>query len=99
MALLLRKDGCKRKPVFPIGYSSFQLFKATLQFIATSNLCLEPLITGSESLELIDQMGPVFFDGERGLNILFKMTEWSYKLVIASPNYEPTEAKIRLVAT
>lgn len=98
-ALLLRKDGCKRKPPFPVGYSSFQLFKATLQFIAASNLCSDPLITGSESLESINQMGPVFFDSERGLNILFKMTEWSYKIVIISPRYEPNEAKISVVTT
>lgn len=83
MALLLRKDCCKRKPVFPKGYNSFQLFKATLQFIAASNLCSEPFITGSESLGPMNQIGPMFFDGERGFNILYKMTEWSYKIVIA----------------
>lgn len=99
MALLLGKDDCKRKPVFPKGYNSYQLFKATLQFIAASNLCLEPLITGSESLEPVDQKGPVFFDGARGLNILFKMTEWSYRMVIAFPKYEATDAKKRLVTT
>lgn len=99
MALLLRKDDCKRKPVFPIGYNSYQLFKATLHFIASSNLCLQPLVTGSESLETVAQKGPVFFDDERGLNILFKMTEWSYKMVIAFPYYEATEAKKRLVTT
>ena len=87
MALLLRKDCCKGKPVFPAGYSSFQLFKATLQFIAASNLCSEPFITGSASLGPINQIGPMFFDGERGLNILFKMTEWSYKMVIASSSH------------
>lgn len=89
MALLLQKDDCKRKPVFPKGYSSYQLFRATLQFIAASNLCLEPLNTGSESLKLADQKGPVFFDGARGLNILFKMTEWSYRLVTAFQSTRP----------
>ena len=93
LALLMRKDDCKRKAVLPKGYNSYQLFKATLQFIAASNLCLEPLITGSESLEPIDQKGPVFFDSERGLNILFKMTEWSYKTVIAFVNYRATDTK------
>lgn len=83
MTLLLRKDESKSKPVFPKGYSSYQLFKATLQFIAASNLSKEPLIIGFESLELVDQTGPVFFDGEQGLNVLYKMTEWSYKLVNA----------------
>lgn len=99
MALLLQRDGCKRKPVFPIGYSSFQLFKAVLQFIAASNLCIEPLITGTEILEPIHQMRPVFYDGERGFNILFKMTVWSYKTVIAFQNCELTDANKHLAAT
>lgn len=89
MALLLQKDDRKRKPVFPKGCNGYQLFRATLQFIAASNLCLEPLNTGSEKLELVDQKGPVFFDGARGLNILFKMTEWSYKLVNALQSMRP----------
>ena len=89
MALLLRKGACKNKPDLPKGYDSYQLFRATLQFIASSNLCLEPLIIGFESLEFIDQKGPVFFDGIRGLNILFKMTEWSYRMVFATQSMKP----------
>lgn len=88
MALLLQKDDSRRKPVFPEGYNSYQLFKATLQFVAASDLCLEPLIIGTGSPEPADSKGPVFFDGVRGLNILFKMTEWSYKTVMTFPDYK-----------
>jgi U3 small nucleolar RNA-associated protein 22 len=90
MALLLRKDDSGKKPLFSKGYNSYQLFKATLHFIAASDLCLEPLIMGCESLELVDQKGPVFFDGAQGFNILFKMTDWSYRLVNSVPKYEAT---------
>lgn len=81
VALLLRKDDFKRKPVISRGYSSHQLFKATLQYIATSDLYSKPLVTNAENIGPVDQKGPVFFDRLRSLNILFKMTEWSYNLV------------------
>ncbi|KIW00895.1 uncharacterized protein PV09_07647 [Verruconis gallopava] len=82
IALLLHGGGPNGMPAFSSGYSSYQLFKAALQYVATRDLAKTPQIFGGKKPELPKVEGmPVLFDAERGLNILFKMTPWSYKLL------------------
>jgi U3 small nucleolar RNA-associated protein 22 len=82
-ALLLQGGGPKNTPLFSQGYSSYQLFKAVLQYIATKDLAREPAtIHGDLSLQNLKGSGlPYFIDGQRNHNILYKMTPWSYKLL------------------
>ena len=82
IALLLQGGGPKGAPVFSSGYSSYQLFKATLQYLSSKDLSKAPAFIGGEPVDLPTSDGvPVFFDVSRSLNILFKMTPWSYKLL------------------
>lgn len=79
MALLFEGGGPNGKPILSSSYSSYQLFKATLQFIAGRDL-MQPLqlfTTGNS----FPKGGPVLFDGKRGINVLYKMTRWSYALL------------------
>lgn len=78
-ALLLRGGGPNGKPILSLGYSSYQLFKAVLQFIANRDLQSPVIVLGSSSLSIPTTKSPCIFDGQRGLNILFKMTPWSYQ--------------------
>ncbi|PWW76794.1 Nrap protein [Tuber magnatum] len=81
MSLLLEGGGSKGSSVLAKGYSNYQMFKAVLQFLATRDLIMNPLLfdVGSESVRW--PKGPNVFDGKIGLNILFKMTEWGYHLL------------------
>lgn len=79
--MLMRGGGRANLPLLSSGYSSYQLFKATLQFLATNDLTAFPLVLRSTDFKLASTDYPVFFDGAWGLNILFKMSPWSYKLV------------------
>lgn len=82
MAFLLKSGGPKGRAVLTQGYSDYQLFKATLQFLASRNLASSPLIiNGPSELERPEQSTPVVYDGEHGVNVLFKMTASSYELV------------------
>lgn len=81
IALLLQSGGLRGRPVLSRSYNSYQVFKAVLKFLASTDLIAQPLIIHYEDLNLFDRKGPVLFDGTRGMNILFKMTTWSYTLV------------------
>ncbi len=81
MALLMQGDGSKGHRVLSPEYSSYQLFKAMLQFLATRDLTAKPMVVRSNEAGIAKSEGPVLFDGETGLNIIFTMTPWSYKLV------------------
>jgi U3 small nucleolar RNA-associated protein 22 len=82
IALLLRSGGSNGMPAFSSGYSSYQLFKATLQYLATRDLVKTPQVIGGQKPDLPKPDGsPVLFDAERALNVLFKMTPWSWKLL------------------
>ncbi|PYI26556.1 Nrap protein [Aspergillus indologenus CBS 114.80] len=76
MSLLLDGGGPNGKPVLLKSYSSYQLFKATLQFLAGRDLT-NPLALFTADLSFPGG-SPVLYDGKRGLNILYKMTLWSY---------------------
>ena len=92
VALLLYGGGHKGMPVFSAGYSSYQLFKALLQYIAAKDLGNIPQVVGPGTFQFPKPNGsPVLFDAERRLNFLFKMTPWSWRLL-------QHEAKVTLAA-
>ena len=79
MAVLLQPNLGSAGSPLSVGYSSYQLFKATLQLLAHRNLLKKPyMFQCNESIPPQAEDFPVIFDGPRGLNILFKMTPWSY---------------------
>ncbi|QIX00581.1 hypothetical protein AMS68_006098 [Peltaster fructicola] len=80
LALLLTSGGPNGRAVLSERWDSMQLFKATLQFLATRDLVKQPVIIGdgtlldSTSLEL-----PIVWDAVRAHNIFHKLQIWSYK--------------------
>jgi U3 small nucleolar RNA-associated protein 22 len=82
IALLLRGGGPNGTPAFSSGYSSYQLFKATLQYLALKDLSKTPQTIGDGTVVFPKTNGtPIIFDAARGLNVTFKMTPWSYRLL------------------
>ncbi|KAI9847887.1 MAG: hypothetical protein M1838_000695 [Thelocarpon superellum] len=81
MALLLRGGGRHGRAVLSPGYSSYQLFKATLQLIATRDLTREPLVFQGGDHSVPSTALPQVYDGPRGMNILFRMSRWSYDML------------------
>ncbi|KAL2009261.1 hypothetical protein VTN00DRAFT_7455 [Thermoascus crustaceus] len=79
MALLFEGGGPNGKPILLPSYSSYQIFKATMQFLSGRDLT-KPLVFSASGLSF-PPGGPVIYDGKRGLNILYKMTPWSYSLL------------------
>ncbi|KAI8939658.1 hypothetical protein NX059_003415 [Plenodomus lindquistii] len=79
MALLLQPNAATGTQSVSSAYSSYQLFKATLQFLGRGDLTKKPFIFQALNITIPkNETGPVVFDGPRGQNILFKMTPWSY---------------------
>ncbi|PYI10490.1 Nrap protein [Aspergillus sclerotiicarbonarius CBS 121057] len=76
MSLLFEGGGPNGKPVLLKSYSSYQLFKATLQFLAGRDLT-SPLLFSATDIPFHDGV-PVLYDGKRGLNVLYKVAPWSY---------------------
>ena len=84
LAILLHKGGSKGLPALQASYSRHQLFKALISFIKTRDLQKFPLLLDCDlqtnnSRALLN--APMFLDGKRGLNVLFKMNIWSYQRV------------------
>lgn len=79
MALLLQPNAGVGGQALSPGYSSYQLFKATLQFLAKHDLSKKPFMMQAPGVVVPkNESVPVFFDGPRSQNILYKMTQWSY---------------------
>ncbi|PWY65042.1 Nrap protein [Aspergillus heteromorphus CBS 117.55] len=76
MSLLFEGGGPNGKPILLRSYSSYQLFKATLQFLAGRDLT-HPLLFFATDISFPSR-SPTLYDGKRGLNVLYKMTNWSY---------------------
>ncbi|KAJ5772055.1 hypothetical protein N7520_002584 [Penicillium odoratum] len=76
VSLLFEGGGPSGQPILLRSYSSYQIFKATMQFLAGRDL-ITPLFLFANNISVPDG-GPVLYDGRRGLNILYKMTPWSY---------------------
>jgi U3 small nucleolar RNA-associated protein 22 len=88
-ALLMKGGASKGHSVLSPGYSSYQMFKAVLQFLALSNLVDKPLILGSTNIVVAKSNTPMLYDCERDQNVLYKMTPWSWSML-------QEEAKISL---
>lgn len=80
-ALLLEGGGPKGRSVLSTGYSSYQMFKAVLQFLSTNDLCAKPLAYKVTEFVPSKSEIPLFYDGPRGQNLLYKMTPWSYSML------------------
>ena len=81
-ALLLKGGGPKGHSVLSPGYSTYQMFKAVLQFLSSADLTSKPLMFEAPAdFHSFKSDGPVFYDGPRGQNILYKMTPWSYAVL------------------
>ena len=81
LALLMQGGGLRGRPLISKGYNKMQLFRAVLNFLHTRDLVADPLILQAVHIDLAQAPVPVIFDGSRGVNILFKMTKWSYRMV------------------
>ncbi|KAL8759940.1 MAG: hypothetical protein Q9199_000408 [Rusavskia elegans] len=81
ISILMRDGGRAGRPVLSTGYSSYQLFKATLQFLSSTDLISSPILIQSPNFKLTPTKIPMLFDGPRGLNVLYKMSCWSYRLL------------------
>jgi len=77
-ALLLRGGGNRGHPLFSKQYSALQFFKAMLQVLVGRDL-RDPLVVGRVGVEIPRSELPVLFDATTGVNILFKMSSWSYQ--------------------
>ncbi|KAI9797879.1 MAG: hypothetical protein M1833_005079 [Piccolia ochrophora] len=80
-ALLLQGGGPKGQRLLSPGYSSYQLFKSMLQFLSTRDLTKKPLVFRTMESDIATTDSPTFFDGVRGMNLLYKMSPWSYTMV------------------
>lgn len=80
MAFLLKSGGAKGNPYLSQGYSEYQMFKATLQFLANRDLINKPLIVNT-STDIASAGIPMAYDAEYAVNVLFKMSIWSYEMV------------------
>ncbi|EKD15098.1 uncharacterized protein L3040_003701 [Drepanopeziza brunnea f. sp. 'multigermtubi'] len=80
-ALLLKGGGPKGHSVLSPGYSSYQMFKAVLQFFASTDLTTRPVLFEGKDVVFSKSNNPILFDGVRGLNTLYKMTPWSYQVL------------------
>lgn len=81
MALLLHGGGPKGKPILSKAYNPHQLFKAMLQYLSLKDLVAGPVAILSDDMNIDGHGQPVLFDGARGLNVLFKMSPWSYAML------------------
>lgn len=77
-ALLYKGGGPRGQSVLSPTYSSYQTFKAIVQFLSTTDLVNKPLIYEATDLLASKSEIPMFYDGPRGQNLLYKMTPWSY---------------------
>ena len=88
-ALLLQGGGPRGQSVLSPAYSSYQLFKAVIQYLSTTDFITNPVLFQAPEVSVPSANIPIFYDGPRGHNILFKMTPWSYARLLE-------EAKITL---
>ncbi|TGO29578.1 hypothetical protein BPAE_0013g00290 [Botrytis paeoniae] len=80
-ALLLKGGGPRGHSLLSPGYSSYQMFKAVVQYLSTTDLVKKPVLYEAPDLQIAKSDTPVFYDGPRGVNILYKMTLFSYELL------------------
>lgn len=78
-ALLLKSGGRKGAAPLSASFSSTQIFKAVVQYLAAVDLCRKPPVLGSSSdgLDALGDSGPVILDAARQLNLAYKMSACS----------------------
>ena len=83
IAVLLQGGGPAGRPILNEGYSSYQLFKATVQLLAMREFCKQPLVISANGVapEFSSSAQPIVWDATRQHNILYKMAPWSYKML------------------
>jgi U3 small nucleolar RNA-associated protein 22 len=88
MAALLEGGGVNGgNRVLMNGYSSYQMFKATLAFLASQDISLKALTFSLEpgkttKLESAKFSAPaILFDRDAKLNVFWKLSCWSYKML------------------
>jgi len=83
MALLLQGGGPNGKPLLSEGYSSYQLFKATLQILAMRNMSKQALVIeeADGGTKPTASGSPIVWDAPRSHNILYKVAPWTYALL------------------
>ncbi|PKS07107.1 hypothetical protein jhhlp_005706 [Lomentospora prolificans] len=83
IALLMQMGGRKGQAALSSSLSGTALFKAAVQFIASTNFITKPFLFKSYKggSDAVKESGPVMFDPVRELNILHKMTPWSAVLL------------------
>jgi U3 small nucleolar RNA-associated protein 22 len=80
-ALMLKDGGPKGHSVLSPGHSFYQMFKAILQFLSANDLVANPVVYELADFVASKSSGPMLYDGQRGQNVLYKMTSWSYYLL------------------
>lgn len=81
MALLLQ-NGRSGGGFLSYGYSSYQLFKGTIQFLASRDLIKNPYFGGKQNINIPSGSEiPYAFDAVNGINLLYKMSDQSYKVL------------------
>jgi len=80
-ALLLYGGGARGQPLFSHRYSTIQLFKAMLQFLAGKDLLQPMILNGPPGLELPVSLSPVLLGGAAGYNVFYKVTPSSYRVL------------------
>lgn len=76
-ALLLNSGGHQAQPLFSPRYSAVQFFKAMLQVLSSRDMYDAFIVRGT--IKVGEQSSiPVLLDATAGVNVLYKMTPWSY---------------------
>lgn len=83
VALLLQTGGRNGQAALSSSLSSTELFKAAVQFLASTEFVKKPFLFKSYKAgsEAVREAGPVMFDSVREINIAYKMTPWSAGLL------------------
>ena len=80
LATLLLGDG-KETPRISGSAPSSRLFKAMINFIADRDLLSDWWDAGALASNVESTNVPIFMDADSGINLLFKTSSWSYKLI------------------
>lgn len=88
MSALLQGGGINGNKILLHGYSSYQLFKGTIRYLATQDICDDGYLSFSSLIDdkksVYKKNGfsiPTIFDKNTKINILWKMTKSSYTIL------------------
>ena len=82
LANLLSEKGPGGRRMLSTEFDGLQLFRCTLQFLARKDLVKQQMFTDTKDAPFpLDRIAPTFFDTPRNINILYKMSTWSYQML------------------